>query len=286
MVIRSSTSYARVTTRSTTLSRSSRSASARKPTRPRLTPSIGTPEARANSAPRSSVPSPPSTISSSQPSSTSGVASRDRLAPARAAAGRPPPPPAPAPRCRAQQPLDDEFGAADGGGPAGVGEQEDSTAAAGCRRQRGPSATARSTSAGSSSGAPAPQPQKVLDIPGRPRQRARRHAQHARDRVPRPARRPSGPLRRAVRAAHDAAAAEPFLAHLELRLDHQHQVGVGCGAAHEGGQHEPERDEGQVADDQVRPAPRRSSSSVNSRTFVRSLTVTRSSLCSDQASWP
>ncbi len=74
-VMRSSTSYALVTTRSTTLSRSSRSASARKPTRPRLTPSIGTPEARANSAPRSSVPSPPSTISSSHPSRHSGVAS-------------------------------------------------------------------------------------------------------------------------------------------------------------------------------------------------------------------
>lgn len=75
MVIRSSTSYARVTTRSTTLSRSSRSASARKPTRPRLTPSIGTPEARAKAAPRSSVPSPPSTISSSQPFSAPDVAS-------------------------------------------------------------------------------------------------------------------------------------------------------------------------------------------------------------------
>ncbi|CAM5740061.1 hypothetical protein SHIRM173S_05570 [Streptomyces hirsutus] len=51
-VIRSSTSYALLTTRSTTLSRSSRSASARKPTLPRFTPSIGTPEARANSARR------------------------------------------------------------------------------------------------------------------------------------------------------------------------------------------------------------------------------------------
>ena len=80
-------------------------------------------------------------------------------------------------------------------------------------------------------------------------------------------------------AAYHAAAAQPLLADLELRLDHQYQVGVGAGAAHQRGQHQAERDEGQVARRPGPPAARRSSSSVSSRTFVRSLTVTRSSLC-------
>ena len=48
-------------------SRATGSASARKPTWPRLTPSSGVPAGRASSAARSSVPSPPSAITSAAP---------------------------------------------------------------------------------------------------------------------------------------------------------------------------------------------------------------------------
>ena len=64
-----------------------------------------------------------------------------------------------------------------------------------------------------------------------------------------------GPQRR---VAHDAALADPVLADLELRLDHQHQVAVGRGTPSSGGEHQRQRDEGQVADHQVdRPADQR-----------------------------
>ena len=62
---------------STVASMSSRSASARKPTWPRLTPSSGAPVPRDTSAPRRMVPSPPSTQTSSQPSAR-GVAVVDQ----------------------------------------------------------------------------------------------------------------------------------------------------------------------------------------------------------------
>ena len=53
----------------------SASASAKKPIRPRLTPSTGMPALRANSAARKKVPSPPRTSTSSQPSAAFGSAS-------------------------------------------------------------------------------------------------------------------------------------------------------------------------------------------------------------------
>jgi hypothetical protein len=71
---------------------------------------------------------------------------------------------------------------------------------------------------------------------------------------------PCGPRRARPRPAVPGgeSAAQPFPAHLELRLDHHHQVGVGCHAPRQGGQDQSERDERQVPDDQVhrRPADR------------------------------
>src|SRR5690349_3346675 len=71
-VSRSSTVYAPTTTSRTARSRLSSSASARKPTRPRLMPSSGAPAGRATSAARSTVPSPPSANTISTPSAASG----------------------------------------------------------------------------------------------------------------------------------------------------------------------------------------------------------------------
>ena len=104
----------------------------------------------------------------------------------------------------------------------------------------------RSTSAG-----PAAQPQEELDVPRRPRQRAARHRPGA------PAQR-GGPLGDRghrlgpqLRVADHAALADPVLADLELRLDHQHQVAVGAGHADQRLQHQRQRDERQVAHHQV-----------------------------------
>ena len=71
-VIRASTAYCRSMSLSTVSASPSTSASARKPTCPRLTPSSGVPAGRANSAARSRDPSPPKTITSSAPSAASG----------------------------------------------------------------------------------------------------------------------------------------------------------------------------------------------------------------------
>ena len=78
-------------------------------------------------------------------------------------------------------------------------------------------------------------------------------------RAPQPRRAPPAATRRRrppqCRVADHSALAEPFLADLELRLDHQHQVAVGPGDADERVQHERQRDERQVPDDEVdRPA--------------------------------
>ena len=52
--------------------------------------------------------------------------------------------------------------------------------------------------------------------------------------------------------AHHSPGAEPLPAHLELRLDHRQQVGVRRAAqAVSAGQHQAQRDEGQVGDDEV-----------------------------------
>ena len=51
--------------------------------------------------------------------------------------------------------------------------------------------------------------------------------------------------------ADHAARAEPFATDLELRLHHRHQVRPGRGAGGEGRQHQGERDERKVGDDQL-----------------------------------
>ena len=51
--------------------------------------------------------------------------------------------------------------------------------------------------------------------------------------------------------AHHAAGAEPFPTDLELRFHHRHQVGPGRGAGGQGRQHQGQRDERQVGDDQL-----------------------------------
>src|SRR5690606_6944121 len=53
------------------------------------------------------------------------------------------------------------------------------------------------------------------------------------------------------RVPHHATGAESLPSDLELWLDHEQQVGVGGGDPGEGGQDERERDEGEVADDEV-----------------------------------
>src|SRR5205823_106347 len=58
-----------------------------------------------------------------------------------------------------------------------------------------------------------------------------------------------------LRAAYDSAAAQPFLTHLELRLDHHHQIGVRLHAPHQGGQYQAERDEGQIPHDKIHRLP-------------------------------
>ena len=76
-VTRSSTAYAQWTIASTVASSAFGSASARKPTWPRLTPSIGTPAGRASSAARRNVPSPPRVSATSAPAAASSPFDRD-----------------------------------------------------------------------------------------------------------------------------------------------------------------------------------------------------------------
>src|SRR6185437_11514810 len=52
--------------------------------------------------------------------------------------------------------------------------------------------------------------------------------------------------------SHHASGAEPIPSYLELRFDHEREVGVGRGAAGECGQHQRQRDEREVADDEFR----------------------------------
>ena len=112
---------------------------------------------------------------------------------------------------------------------------------------------------------PRAQPQEVLDVARRaraagwwsPPAHPSRAGRRGRDR-----RRPPRP---AGRVAHHAALADPLLAHLELRLDHQHQVAVVGGHADQRVEHQLERDERQVADDQRRPARRPAPASARGR---------------------
>ena len=78
-------------------------------------------------------------------------------------------------------------------------------------------------------------------------------------RVPRPSRSAarataSTTSARAAGIAHDPAPTEPLAAHLELRLDHQHQVAVRAGQADQRRQDHGQGDERQVAHDEVHRA--------------------------------
>lgn len=98
---------------------------------------------------------------------------------------------------------------------------------------------------------PGAEPQKVLDIAGGAGQRARGHAKDAQAQFGGAGGDRADGLGAQFRAADHTAAAEAFLADLELRLDHQDEVGAGRGAGGEGGQDQAQRDEGEIADDQV-----------------------------------
>ncbi len=287
-VIRSSTSYSRVTTRSTTLSRSSRSASARKPTRPRLTPSIGTPEARANSAPRSRVPSPPSTTISSQPVTDAGPARR-RAPPRRAAAGPPPRPPAAAPLYRSAAGPARPARRCGSRPPAGVRQQEDGTVRVrvfALRRSTGPLRHGSVDVGRVQRGCAGAQPQKILDVPGRARQRAGRDAQRPPARAPRPVPPPCGRLS----ARSSGLRTTPPLPRRSLPTSNcgltiSTRSASGAAQRTSAGSTRPSgmKDRSPTTRSAGWPSI---GSSVSSRTLVRSLTTTRSSLCSDQASCP
>ena len=85
--------------------------------------------------------------------------------------------------------------------------------------------------------------------------------------------------------ADHAALADPVLADLELRLDHQRQVAVGCGHRQQRVEHQRQRDERQVADHEVDRARRSGRGSGRGRWCGRA-PPTRSSCRSRQASWP
>ena len=83
--------------------------------------------------------------------------------------------------------------------------------------------------------------------------------------------------------ADDAAAADLVLPDLELGLDEHDRVPAGSQQLHNRRQRNSHADEGDVGDEQVRAG---NGSSVSSRAFVRSSTVTRASLRSFGCSWP
>src|SRR5690606_4453414 len=182
-----------------------------------------------------------------------------------------------------QQSLDHQFRTADGRGPPGVGEQENSTSSV--LGQRGPSATARSTSAASSAPAPARSHRKYSTFPDGPG---------------------SGlavtpfapsPSSHAVAATPRTASARSSGLRTTPPLPSRSRPTSNCGftiitRSASGRAHRFSAGSTSPSGMQDRSPTTRSTgspsiaSSVNSRTFVRSLTVTRSSLRRDQASWP
>ena len=101
----------------------------------------------------------------------------------------------------------------------------------------------------------AAQPQEVLDVARRPRQRAGVTAAAPQPRSRRRVGDAGDRLGAQPGVAHDAALADPVLADLELRLDHQHQVAVSARDAEQRVEHQRQRDERQVAHHEVdRPA--------------------------------
>ena len=269
-------------------SRDSCSASARKPTRPRFTPSSGTPAGRASlggaqqgavaaehqhdlrtfRAARQAVDDRGTSPGGRSP--TAGPPPTRRRAPAagrrpRPAGGRRRPPCAgwSADRCagrgapRGSSPLPPTAGhrgprrrpASIAGVPLAPGRAAGST-------RRCPTAPAAGWRPRRAAPAPAPGPR----------------------RRPRRARPPQ------LRVAHHAAGAEPLPSHLELGLDHRQQVAARPGAGGERGQHRAQRDEREVGHDESTGPPMSSGS--RPRTLVRSSTCTRSSLRSRHTSWP
>src|SRR5690606_14282890 len=271
------------TPRSTVAARSSRSDSARNPTWPRLTPSSGVPDVRVRSAARSSVPSPPRTMTTSASSAAAALLGMTST---------PVPPIAAASSSRTRTPI-----------PAWPSRSMTSWAlriASGrpvcattstdlllmlCptprrvtayrrlderpRRGRslfgrplyGPAKRRRSLRALRDGGGecgrveprgPFPQPQEVLHVARGARKRARGHPAN-------PEAQRGGVLGHVpdragaqLRVADDAAGADPVLADLELRLHHDHEVGAGRRARAQRTEDQPQRDERQVADDQFR----------------------------------
>ena len=115
----------------------------------------------------------------------------------------------------------------------------------------GPAATAASRASSSSGGAPAVSHRKYSTLPLGPGR-----GLAVTPRTPRPSCAACcGDVPHRVgaqrRVADHSAARQPLLAHLELRLDHGQQVGGGGRAADQRRQHQPQRDEGQVADHEV-----------------------------------
>ena len=249
------------------------------------------PAARASSAARSNVPSPPSANTISQPSARPRRGGHRPRRPGRSRS------PASSASTRTSKPAAMQV-AGDGAGacshacpsPPGVRDQQRVR-----RRPRAASRSARSTA------------DPVLDGPtpaiGSSAAAASRRSHRKNSTLPRaraagwrPRRRTPSPSAAAAaatsqhrlgaqrRVADHAAGADPLLADLELRLDQQHQVAVRRGAGGQRGQHQPQRDERQVGDGQVDRAA--DGSGVSSRTLVRSSTRTRASVRSGQASWP
>src|SRR3954469_10891057 len=243
-----------------TVSRSSGSASARNPTRPRLTPSSGTPASRASSAARRIVPSPPRTSTSSAPaaepcsppqmttsvrlisaasaasSRTSTPAACRRLTTRRAASVVASRPVCASSRTDRVTPQPSHCAPSDGASlRTGLHRRKENGLLE--RRRAGL------------------QPEEVLDVPARPRQRARCHPAHAQPELGGLPGNPPYRIGPMLRIAYDATCREPFPADFELRLDHGQQVSPGCAARDERRQHQTERDEGQVGDDQVDRPP-------------------------------
>src|SRR3954447_3441783 len=252
---RFSTEYSQRSIAVSVSSTASGSVSARKPTRPRLTPISAAELYLASSAARRNVPSPPKTITisapraasasagttsaPSTPSSSASSSSTRTVIPARCRRG--------AERCASST----------------MSRRPVCTASSTCRPRAGLqllSLTVSPRLVGSLWSYPhglahgvlprwagvAAQPQEELHVARRTRQRAGDHAGGA----------PAELLRRpghlqhgghpVLQVAYHAPGAQPLPADLELRLDHRQQVGAGVRAGGERRKHQPQRDERQV----------------------------------------
>ena len=250
-------------------STSSGSASARKPTWPRLTPSSGVPHSRASSAARRIVPSPPITTTTSQSAaapawglttSTSGRSSASSAASSSSSRSLMPFLVRPTAELHGRRRC--------ASSPPGVGDDEHTTVlrlgrpgwsrvTPSHRQPPGPRSDVprRGSRAASTCGSCRRSQRKYSTLPDGPGS-----GLVVTDRAPQP-RRAAASATAVTASARSSGSrttpplADPVLAHLELRLHHQREVAVGPGDAQQRVEHQPERDERQVADDQVdRPA--------------------------------